>query len=182
LAGGSFNTSQTNAAYATLGGGQNNLIQNGAAHATIGGGSFNTIHPLASYATIPGGRHNSATNLAFAAGNHAKANHTGAFVWGDAQEGDFASTANNQFLIRAAGGVGINTANPQDALHVKGTVRADVISATSPTSSLLLSGGGGIRINNSTPALSFGTSLRQMINLYYTNVGIGVQPKGGMYF
>lgn len=182
LAGGSFNTIQTHAAHATLGGGQNNLIQNRAAHATIGGGVGNTIYPLASYATIPGGRQNTATNYAFAAGNHAKANHTGAFVWGDAQEGDFASTANNQFLIRAAGGVGINTANPQDALHVNGTVRADVISATSPTTSLLLSGGGGIRINNSTPALSFGTSLRQMINLYYTNVAIGVQPRGGMYF
>jgi hypothetical protein len=39
------------------------------------------------------------------AGFHAKANHDGAFVWGDYNFLDVASTANNQFIARATGGV-----------------------------------------------------------------------------
>ena len=41
----------------------------------------------------------------FAAGRRAKANHPGSFVWGDSTDADVASTANDQFLVRAAGGV-----------------------------------------------------------------------------
>jgi hypothetical protein len=47
-----------------------------------------------------------------AAGRSAKANHQGAFVWGDSTDDDFASSANDQFLVRANGGVGINTPSP----------------------------------------------------------------------
>lgn len=54
----------------------------------------------------------------FAAGTQAKANHTGAFVWGDNTFADFASTGNNQFLIRAGGGVGVGTNAPAAQLHV----------------------------------------------------------------
>jgi len=36
----------------------------------------------------------------------------GAFVWGDSANADFASTGENQFLVRASGGVGINKNNP----------------------------------------------------------------------
>jgi len=64
----------------------------------------------------------SGTN-AFAAGRRAKAIHEGAFVWADSQNADFASTTENQFLIRAAGGVGINNANPTTALDVMGNLR-----------------------------------------------------------
>jgi hypothetical protein len=60
-------------------------------------------------------------SYAFAAGRRAKANHTGAFVWADSTDADFASTGTNQFLIRASGGVGIGTGNPQAALHVYST-------------------------------------------------------------
>ncbi|HSU55625.1 MAG TPA: tail fiber domain-containing protein, partial [Candidatus Dormibacteraeota bacterium] len=74
----------------------------------------------APYATIPGGRENAATSYAFAAGRRAKANHTGAFVWADSTDADFASTGNNQFLIRAAGGVGIGVTKPAARLHVHG--------------------------------------------------------------
>jgi hypothetical protein len=59
-------------------------------------------------------------NYAFALGQRAKAIHQGALVWADSQFGDFASTANNQFLIRAAGGVGIGTASPTRDLEVQG--------------------------------------------------------------
>jgi trimeric autotransporter adhesin len=62
----------------------------------------------------------------FAAGLAARAVHDGTFVWNDFSGGSFSSTAANQFLIQAAGGVGIGTNNPQTALHVAGTATADV--------------------------------------------------------
>jgi hypothetical protein len=71
----------TNANYATIGGGLQNTILTNADFATIGGGGANTIQKNGHFATIPGGRFNSATNYAFAAGNRAKANHAGTFVW-----------------------------------------------------------------------------------------------------
>jgi len=55
-----------------------------------------------------------------AAGYRAKATNDGAFVWADLQDADFTSTGTNQFLIRASGGVGINTDSPEFALHVNG--------------------------------------------------------------
>ena len=65
------------------------------------------------YATVPGGDYNSATmSYTLAAGRQAKANHDGTFVWADSTNADFASTGNNQFLVRAHGGVGINTNSP----------------------------------------------------------------------
>ena len=45
----------------------------------------------------------------FAAGRRAKALHDGAFVWADATDADFASTADNQFNIRATGRVRVDT-------------------------------------------------------------------------
>ncbi|HSU53172.1 MAG TPA: tail fiber domain-containing protein [Candidatus Dormibacteraeota bacterium] len=59
-------------------------------------------------------------NFTFALGQNAKAIHQGAFVWADSQIGDFTSTSNNQFLIRAGGGVGIGTASPTRELEVQG--------------------------------------------------------------
>ena len=73
------------------------------------GGGYNNVGANAAYATIPGGRSNQATNYAFAAGHRAKANHTGAFVWADSTAVDFASTATDQFLVRARGGVEFHT-------------------------------------------------------------------------
>ena len=56
----------------------------------------------------------------FAAGYQAQALHPGAFVWADSLGSPFASTGNNEFLIRAQGGVGINTNAPGAALNVNG--------------------------------------------------------------
>ncbi|UCH61958.1 MAG: hypothetical protein JSU77_09115 [Fidelibacterota bacterium] len=103
-----------------IGGGHGN--QASGWKATIGGGNAN----LASgwNATVPGGNSNVAGGgFSFAAGRRAKANHDGAFVWADTTDEDFASTAANQFLIRASGGVGIGTANPGATLDVAGNVR-----------------------------------------------------------
>jgi hypothetical protein len=74
-----------------------------------GGSSTNTASGLRS--TVPGGLSNTACgDDSFAAGRHAKANHTGAFVWGDDSTGaDVASSANNQFIVRASGGMWFGT-------------------------------------------------------------------------
>jgi len=95
----------------------------GAQNRTDGEASFIgagfTNHAPGFCATIPGGRLNrAAASLTFAAGYRAKANHKGSFVWADSTEADFASTANNQFLIRASGGVGIGTNAPGRMLQV----------------------------------------------------------------
>jgi hypothetical protein len=103
---------------ATVGGGSNNEATQ--SHATVGGGLENGASGLA--ASVVGGEKNTAEgDFALAAGRRAKAVHTGAFVWADATDDDFISTANNQFLIRAAGGVGIGTGNPG---HWALTIRA----------------------------------------------------------
>lgn len=126
IAGGDTSTIQYDADYSAIGGGQGNLIGSNAQYAVIGGGRGNRITPDASFATVPGGDGNTAGEpFAFAAGRQAKAQHEGAFVWGDSTASDFVSTASNQFLIRAGGGVGINTNDPQSALQVAGTVTAD---------------------------------------------------------
>lgn len=117
LGGGIANTNLGD--YGVLAGGQNNLIggpfthstisgglgnRAGAVGATVGGGSTNVA--AGPYATVPGGQFNTASGLdSFAAGFRAKATNIGSFVWADSQNADFTSTANDQFSIRAAGGV-----------------------------------------------------------------------------
>ena len=125
IGGGILNTIADTSYSATIAGGGNNTIGTNSFFSAIGGGDNNTVASDASYATIPGGHSNKVSGpFGFAAGNRAKANHTGAFVWGDSTEADFASTGNNQFLIRASGGVGIGTVSPTAALEVAGTVKA----------------------------------------------------------
>lgn len=73
--------------------------------AVLAGGMLNEIQTNAQDVTIPGGSQNLAASHACAAGYRAKASHQGAFVWADSTEADFASTAPNQFRVRAAGGM-----------------------------------------------------------------------------
>jgi len=110
---------QVLASFGTIGGGLGNTV--GGLGATVGGGASNNA--AGSYATIPGGHSNIATDYGFAAGRRARADHQGAFVWADATDADFATTTTNQFLIRAGGGVGINTTAPQWPLDVNGSMR-----------------------------------------------------------
>jgi hypothetical protein len=77
-------------------------------YGTVGGGNHNSAN--GQYATVPGGWQNVASGVqSFAAGSHAQALHTGAFVWGDSTNAAFASTANDQFLVRASGGIFLYT-------------------------------------------------------------------------
>jgi hypothetical protein len=102
---------------ATVGGGFDNTASG--VSATIGGGVDNTAS--GQFATVPGGTRNSASGpFSLAAGQGASAAHSGSFVWADASSSfTFGSTAPNQFLIRAAGGVGIGAPNPQAPLHIQ---------------------------------------------------------------
>ena len=114
--------------YATVGGGWENTASGYAP--TVGGGYFNTSTGWAAtvgggysnaasgnYATVPGGAENTAQGYySFAAGRRAKANHPGAFVWADSTDADFASTAANQFAVRATGGVSFTTGSNNDFL------------------------------------------------------------------
>ncbi len=98
---GGGNTNTASGLRATVGGGLINHASGG--DATIGGGGNNNASGFA--ATVPGGSANTATgNFSLAAGRRAKAIHDGAFVWGDSTNADIASTAANQFVVRASGG------------------------------------------------------------------------------
>jgi len=62
----------------------------------------------------------------WAVGHLAQAPNAGAFVWADDSSATpFVSTANNQFLIQASGGVGIGTATPEQGLSVKTGLNVD---------------------------------------------------------
>jgi len=144
IAGGYGNSIKTNSIYSAVGGGYENLVFDNSFYCTIGGGGGNNIFPITSgaisgatvgggsdnsvrgdYATVPGGFYNiAAGKFSFTAGTRARAQHDGSFVWADSTGWpvgpDFTSTAPNQFLIRAAGGVGIGTASPSNPLSVSG--------------------------------------------------------------
>ncbi len=108
IGGGWINTMRTNVNYAVIGGGYGNLIQSLGNYSVIAGGYYNEIGHSVLYATVAGGRSNRvAASYGFAAGTRAQANHSGAFVWADSQNADFASTVNNEFNIRAQNGVRI---------------------------------------------------------------------------
>jgi hypothetical protein len=120
VGGGSHNTAS--GSLATIGGGQDNLASGqwstvsggnanviGGDFATVGGGQHNSVS--GPHATVPGGDNNSASGLySFAAGQRAKANHAGSFVWADSNDFDFASLTNNHFAARATGGAAFVTA------------------------------------------------------------------------
>jgi hypothetical protein len=131
-----------------IGGGQANVIQRGGndtisggygnqitfgSGATISGGTGNQVS--GDYGTTVGGINNFAGFNSLAAGTRAKANHSGSFIWADSQAADFNSSANNDFSIRASGGVRLNT----------------------------------------DTSMFFGNQTRQMLNLWSTAYGIGIQ-------
>jgi trimeric autotransporter adhesin len=105
------------ATFATVGGGVANSATddqatvaggntNGATgvRATVSGGGLNFA--TGGDATVPGGESNTAAGVvSLAAGHGAQANDNGAFVWADSSPFFFPSTAQDQFSVRATGGV-----------------------------------------------------------------------------
>jgi len=155
IAGGRIN--QASAEYATVGGGDYSRATGD--HSTVSGGWNNLASGTA--ATVPGGMNNSAQGMfAFAAGQRAKANHQGAFVWADSQDADFVSSANDQFLIRAQGGVGVNTNDPAGAaLRVNGmtTTNGLTVAGGSPSAGKVLTAVDGTGLAQwSTPSGTIG--------------------------
>ena len=125
IGGNAFNSVSAGVVGATIGGGGEPTFPNQvtASSGTVSGGRKNTAGGFA--ATVPGGQQNTAGgSYSFAAGIGANALHDGTFVWADNGTTSFGSTAINQFLIRAGGGVGINKNNPATALDVNGTITA----------------------------------------------------------
>lgn len=115
---GGGHSNSVNGTGSTIGGGAFNQIDGD--YATIGGGTNNIA--MGNFATIPGGQDNDANgDNSYAAGYRAAAEHSGSFVWADNTESDFATTAPDQFIIRANGGVGIGTNSPEGILDVTGT-------------------------------------------------------------
>lgn len=143
-------------------GGQNNTASQGGA--VVVGGTGNTAsgwwsfigsgeNNVASgnYSVIPAGQNNEASgHFSFASGRRAKAKHTGSVVFGDFQDSDKQSTADNQFLVYASGGVGINTTPASgSALTVSGKAKADSgefgpVTVSTLTASSTISGFGTI--------------------------------------
>jgi len=112
--------------YAFIGAGEANWVLG--SHGVCTGGQNNTTS--GNWAVCPGGSANSAGGAySFAAGRRAKVRSSsqtgdadgdeGTFVWADSTNADFASTGPNQFLIRAAGGVGIGVNAPLAAFHLR---------------------------------------------------------------
>lgn len=105
VAGGTLNVAS--GPYSSIGGGQSNVASGSGA--TVAGGISNSATGIA--ATVPGGTLNSATgNFSVAAGRRAKSTFDGAITLADSNNFDFASTAANQFSVRATGGVRLVTA------------------------------------------------------------------------
>ena len=128
VGGGAWNRSEGGSS--TVGGGEMNVASN--SHATVAGGTLNVASGQS--AAIPGGMDNLAAGAtSLAAGNRAKALHDGVFVWADTTAADFSSTAANQFLVRASGGVGIGTSVTPEMLTVAGTVSATSFSGDGST-------------------------------------------------
>jgi hypothetical protein len=127
---------------------------------TVGGGSLNCAGGDRSWAggtlakvrpaVNPGGS-GSCGGLTYPGGT----GDQGTFAWADSQDDNFVSTGPNQFLVRAQGGMAINTNTPAPgaALTVNGNVDVTTIGS-----------------------LSFGSQTRQMLNLWGpAGYGIGVQ-------
>ncbi len=120
---------------ATVAGGDTNTASG--VLSAISGGNFNTAIGFVSM--VPGGQNNQAGgDFSFAGGFHAHvrsagdiggANTTGdqgTFIWSDdSSASNVVSTGPNQFLIRAVGGVGINTTNPSGVSLRVGTSAAN---------------------------------------------------------
>jgi len=100
-------------------------------YGSVVGGMFNNAG--GNFGAVPGGYGNQADgNCSFAAGQNAKALHWGTYVWADrSTSSQFPSTDSNQYLIRAAGGVGIGTATPAAQLDVNGSIRCVSLTQTS---------------------------------------------------
>jgi hypothetical protein len=108
IGGGSGNFIRSNVTGVTVGGGINNVTGPGGVGTSyasvVGGGQGNNAE--GDWSVVPGGFQNWALGrYSFAAGNRAKAQADGMFVWADSQNADYYVNVTNQVNFRCAGGV-----------------------------------------------------------------------------
>ncbi|MGD8921777.1 MAG: hypothetical protein PVH24_00895 [Candidatus Zixiibacteriota bacterium] len=172
IAGGHMNTANGEGTF--IGGGSNNTADG--PYSTIGGGENNST--LGAFATVPGGNFNAGNgDYSFAAGHRARSEHAGSFVWADHTDVDFSSTGDDQFLVRASGGVGINTAAPLGAFDVNGP--ASNMTVNLPDSSIAsqeILDEPGIASNRSTDVITLiqqSTTMQGLISVTVTTPAPG---------
>lgn len=119
VAGGYNNSSSKTSSF--VGAGEQNIAAGNLSF--IGGGYHNFITGDRSV-VIGGSSHVIKGDESFALGIRANILHDRTFVWNSDQFTTFSSTADQQFLINALAGVGINKNDPATALDVNGTVTA----------------------------------------------------------
>ncbi len=174
------------ALYASILGGFNNFIDGNSAFSTIAGGYSNRIGGTCDSAVIGGGRENAIVGLGLTAviaggtRNVIGGGSTAAVIGGGTENsvqtaaawatipGGFRNTA--AFRAFAAG-------SQAKALHTGSFVWSDnqgTDFASTTTNQFNVRASGGVRLNNDT-SLNFGNQTRQMINLWDTGYGIGVQ-------
>jgi hypothetical protein len=133
-------------------------------YGTVGGGLGNTA---GNSATVPGGSDNVATGLySFAAGQEAQATNQGAFVWADSQSAAFASTANDQFEVRAQGGAQFVTGSAGVSVTTGAGVMQIISEADNVVPSIVVTNG-----NAYTGHLRFRNYLEVQPNLAGTKAG-----------
>jgi hypothetical protein len=142
----SIHPNAVSADFGTIGGGTGNWIRNsGATYATICGGKANTIRT--SYGMIPGGLGNLVWGVgSLAAGTYATALHPGCFVWND------------------------STGTPP----IDNGLTTTYDNPTTGPNQFRIKASGGVFFSPAT-SLFCGNQTRQMLNLWGTAYGVGVQ-------
>jgi hypothetical protein len=168
IAGGSENTASD--FWSTVGGGSVNTASG--ERSTVVGGSLNTAG--GNFSTVSGGVNNCAGGaFSWAGGSRAKvrpgtdpggtgpcsglsypggSGDQGTFVWADSLAPSFVSTDDNQFLIRASGGIGFNTNEPRTAFDL--VANRDGHAMLVQNDEATTADGIAIRVNESTPTTS----------------------------
>lgn len=130
---------------------------------------------------------NVAGTNSFAAGHRAKATHTGTFIWADSTDADFSSTAANQFLIRASGGVGLGTTAPESPLHVFDGSAGSTTANASSIATFERSGNAYLSVltpTNSASGIIFGSPYNDNdAGVYYNSVvsrGLALRTSGNI--
>jgi hypothetical protein len=158
---GSSNAITALADHAFIGGGQNNVANN--THATVGGGEANRA---TSWATVGGGRGNQSDG-AYATIAGGRSNNSG---------GTYA-TVPGGYLNSAAGQSSFAAGTQAKANHQGSFVWADSLGgdfASTTSNQFSIRAAGGVQLSPLT-SLNFGQTTRQMLNLWSTNYGVGVQ-------
>ena len=201
IAGGLANVIQTNASYATIGGGYGNTIQSNAIYAVISGGYLNTNRggygaavgggdqntASGQMATVAGGNENTASGFISAIGGGQRNISAGEYatVGGGTLNiaSNFYATVPGGNANAAVGHYSFAAGNRAKALHEGAFVWADSQSAdfsSTAANEFAIRAAGGVRLSDTTPSISFGTTTRQMLDFYGLGFGVGVQT-GTLY-